>query len=93
MAILAYVDPGTGLLAWQAVVAAFVGTFFYVKKTRDWLLGHFWRFCRLGKSGGKPHHEPGRATEAQSIRQHKAAVDSAEQKAAGLDQTGATLSR
>jgi len=38
MMIIAYVDPGMGLLAWQAVVAAFVGTLFYVKKTRTWLV-------------------------------------------------------
>ncbi len=31
---LAYVDPGVGLLAWQAVVAAFVGLLFYLEKTR-----------------------------------------------------------
>ena len=39
MKLIAYVDPGLGLLAWQAIVAAFVGTFFYIRKTRDWLIG------------------------------------------------------
>ena len=34
----AYVDPGSGLLAWQMVGAAFVGTLFYVKKSRDWIV-------------------------------------------------------
>ena len=55
MAILAYVDPGTGLLAWQAIVAAFVGAFFYVKKTRDWVFGLF-RKCVPGrpKTPGRP---------------------------------------
>ena len=38
MTVLAYVDPGLGLLLWQAVVSAFVGGLFYVKKTRDWIL-------------------------------------------------------
>lgn len=38
MKLLAYVDPGLGLLAWQAVVAFFVGLAFYLKKTRTWLL-------------------------------------------------------
>lgn len=36
--IFAYVDPGLGLLAWQAVVAAFVGSIFYVRKTRNWIV-------------------------------------------------------
>jgi hypothetical protein len=35
MNLLAYIDPGAGLLAWQTVVAAFVGVVFYLKKTRD----------------------------------------------------------
>jgi hypothetical protein len=39
MTIIGYVDPGVGLLAWQAIVAAFVGVLFQVKKTRVWLLG------------------------------------------------------
>ena len=38
MIIVAYVDPGLGLLAWQALVAFFVGLLFYVKKTRTWLI-------------------------------------------------------
>jgi hypothetical protein len=49
MIIFAYIDPGLGLLAWQAVVAAFVGTLFYVKKTRTWLAGLFLRLFRMGK--------------------------------------------
>jgi hypothetical protein len=36
--MLAYVDPGLGLLAWQALLAALVGTIFYVKKLRTWLV-------------------------------------------------------
>ena len=39
MTIFGYVDPGVGLLAWQAIVATFVGILFQVKKTRVWLLG------------------------------------------------------
>ncbi|HSU55291.1 MAG TPA: hypothetical protein VLT36_14640 [Candidatus Dormibacteraeota bacterium] len=38
MIILAYVDPGLGLLAWQAIVATFVGLLFYIKKTRNWVV-------------------------------------------------------
>ncbi len=37
MTFLAYIDPGSGLLVWQLVVAAFVGCMFYIKKTRDFL--------------------------------------------------------
>lgn len=34
MCVLMYVDPGSGLLVWQMIVAAMVGTLFYVKKLR-----------------------------------------------------------
>lgn len=37
MDILAYVDPGSGLLLWQSLVAACVGLLFYLKKTRHWM--------------------------------------------------------
>jgi hypothetical protein len=37
MTILAYVDPGLGALIWQAIIAAFVGFMFYLKKTRRWI--------------------------------------------------------
>ena len=36
--ILAYVDPGLGALAWQTIMAAFVGLFFYLKQTRRWMM-------------------------------------------------------
>jgi len=32
--MLAYVDPGSGMLAWQLVVAAFLGFVFYLKRVR-----------------------------------------------------------
>jgi len=35
MTLLAYVDPGSGMLAWQLVVAGFVGLVFYLKKVRS----------------------------------------------------------
>jgi hypothetical protein len=35
---LAYIDPGSGLLLWQMIVAAFVGILFYLKRTRDFIL-------------------------------------------------------
>jgi len=34
MSLLLYIDPGSGLLAWQMVVAAAIGTLFYLKKFR-----------------------------------------------------------
>lgn len=34
MSFFLYVDPGSGLLVWQMIVAAMVGTLFYVKKIR-----------------------------------------------------------
>jgi len=37
MSIFAYVDPGLGLLAWQAVTAFFVGLIFYIRKTRSFI--------------------------------------------------------
>lgn len=39
MILLAYIDPGLGLLAWQAAVAVFLGLLFYVRKTRTWIVG------------------------------------------------------
>ena len=35
--IVGYVDPGSGLLAWQLLVAACLGLVFYLKKSRDYL--------------------------------------------------------
>jgi len=34
MSNFAYVDPGSGLLVWQTVIAACVGCLFYLKKIR-----------------------------------------------------------
>ncbi len=39
--ILAYIDPGLGLLLWQAIVAAFLGVLFYVKRTRAFIVSFF----------------------------------------------------
>jgi len=49
MIIFAYVDPGLGLLAWQAVVAACLGTLFYLKQTRNWLVEFFRKILRMGR--------------------------------------------
>jgi len=40
--MLAYVDPGSGMLAWQLIVAGFVGLLFYLKKIRSF-------FGRIGR--------------------------------------------
>jgi len=34
MSFFLYVDPGSGLLVWQMIVAAMVGALFYLKKVR-----------------------------------------------------------
>jgi hypothetical protein len=36
--LIAYVDPGLGVLVWQTIVAAFVGAIFYINKTRRWIV-------------------------------------------------------
>lgn len=41
MNIFAYIDPGLGLLVWQTILAACIGTLFYLRKTRTWLVGLF----------------------------------------------------
>jgi hypothetical protein len=33
---LAYTDPGTGALIWQALVAGFVGLLFYTRRITAW---------------------------------------------------------
>jgi hypothetical protein len=43
MRLFAYVDPGLGTLLWQTITAAFVGLLFYLKKTRRWIMGVFWK--------------------------------------------------
>jgi hypothetical protein len=48
---LAYVDPGLGALIWQAMVAAVVGFFFYLKKTRRWIVALFRKM--LGREQAK----------------------------------------
>jgi hypothetical protein len=50
MSIIAYVDPGLGLLAWQAVVAFFLGLFFYVRRSRTWLLRLVQKIFRNGNN-------------------------------------------
>ena len=35
----AYIDPGSGALVWQMLLAAFFGLCFYVGKIRNWIIG------------------------------------------------------
>jgi len=44
--MLAYIDPGMGALAWQTIVSAVVGVFFYLKKTRLWFVEVFQKLFR-----------------------------------------------
>ncbi len=37
MCSIAYIDPGSGALIWQMLLAIGVGVLFYVKKSRDYL--------------------------------------------------------
>lgn len=37
MNVLAYIDPGSGLLVWQLLLGAMLGTLFYLKKVRGFL--------------------------------------------------------
>lgn len=46
MFCFAYVDPGSGLLIWQAVIAALVGVVFYLKRSRDVVADFFRRLFR-----------------------------------------------
>ncbi|MCI0621537.1 MAG: hypothetical protein L0387_07690 [Acidobacteria bacterium] len=41
----AYIDPGTGSLMWQVLVAGFVGLVFYWRR--------FWSFLRIRRKGDK----------------------------------------
>jgi len=58
MIIVAYIDPGLGLMAWQALVAAVLGALFYVKKTRTWLLTQLRRPFRSNKPPGGAAAQP-----------------------------------
>jgi len=35
IAYLLYTDPGSGILVWQLVLAAFFGAMFYVRRVKD----------------------------------------------------------
>lgn len=46
MLFIGYIDPGSGALIWQALVAAGVGLIFYVKKSREFLVRTLSRLFR-----------------------------------------------
>lgn len=46
----AYVGPGVGLLAWQAIVAAALGALFYLRKTRAFLINSFRKLTGRAKT-------------------------------------------
>jgi hypothetical protein len=53
--IIAYIDPGTGALVWQMIVAAFVGFLFYLRQTRQWIVAVFMdAFRKIFGRGQKP---------------------------------------
>lgn len=47
--VFAYIDPGVGLLAWQAMVAAVLGLVFYLKKTRRFVIRLVMKLFRRSK--------------------------------------------
>lgn len=61
---LAYIDPGSGLLLWQGIVAAFVGLLFYLRQTRKWIVRQLQRV--LGRAGKAKTAEPKTPPDGQS---------------------------
>jgi hypothetical protein len=45
--LAAYVDPGSGALLWQVLVAGFVGAMFYIRRITRWFRS------RSQRQGGK----------------------------------------
>ncbi len=65
--LFGYIDPGVGLLAWQALIAAFLGLIFYLKKTRTFVVGLIMKPFRKGKG---PQELPGKVeTELEEVGQ------------------------
>ena len=38
-----YVDPGSGALLWQILVAGVIGLLFHLRRLTSWLKGRTWR--------------------------------------------------
>jgi len=62
--LLAYVDPGSGLLIWQLLCSAVIGALFYVKKTRDLLFGALRKVLRREHSPDRKGLESAELTSA-----------------------------
>jgi hypothetical protein len=61
--MIAYIDPGVGVLLWQTIIAVFVGFLFYLKKTRQWIVGGFRKmFGRSQKSSDPVAEIPAKET-------------------------------
>src|SRR5713101_639623 len=60
----AYIDPGLGQMAWQVLLATFLGTLFYLKKTRIWLERVLRRAFRAGRNSGSNPNEQQRLDKA-----------------------------
>ena len=56
--ILGYIDPGQGMLIWQAIVSAVVGIFFYLKKTRQFIAGLIWKLLGRGRTNNTANPVP-----------------------------------
>ncbi len=54
MHVLAYIDPGVGTLIWQSIIGVFVGLFFYLRKTRQWLGRLMGKVFRPGQNSKNP---------------------------------------
>jgi hypothetical protein len=63
--MLAYIDPGLGALIWQTMIAALVGLFFYLKKTRQWIVTLFRKIFGRAQKPETTAAEPA-ATEAET---------------------------
>jgi hypothetical protein len=67
MTFFAYIDPGLGALIWQSIVAAFVGFLFYLKKTRQWIVGVLRKiFAREQKTPNIPPTAPAKVPAAKA---------------------------
>jgi hypothetical protein len=56
--ILAYIDPGSGALAWQLTVAALMGFLFYLSKIRSVLVKGFRSLFRIDSKKAEPLPPP-----------------------------------
>jgi hypothetical protein len=77
--IFLYVDPGSGTMVWQLIMAFFFGLLFYAGKLRTWLSRHLKRGRRntdalppvdSSNAGARyPHRAYSQEIEAKAIKQ------------------------